>query len=175
MKPQIEFNLRYGIIIGLAGIGYVVAQYLLGFHTTNFKAGQMAGYFAIAIPVVGLYFAVKEKVEIADGKRYGNKEGFGIGLRISAISSILTAIFGYIYNTFINPAFVDQAIVMMRDDLASKGVIPEQIERQVAMIKLLEGPLSIPLNVLSLTLLGGIITWLWSRFLGHKKLPEQAG
>jgi len=167
-----NFNLKYGFIIGLGGIVYLLSQYFLGFHTTNFKAGEIGGFFAILIPVLGLFFAVREKVNTSNGERFSNKEGFAIGLRISAISSLFTSIFGFIYNRYINPKLVDHAIEMMRADLNSKGVIPEQIERQVAMINLLEGPLSIPLNILSLTLLGGIITWLFSRFMGKKILPE---
>ncbi len=134
-KPEI----KYGLIIGLAVAAYVYAEYLLGFHGKYADFGRYTGYASTLIPVIGLYYAMKKKkAELNNTISF--KEAFMTGLIASAIAAAIISGFFYLYNTKINPTWIDKAVDSARKEMVKEKVDPKKIEENIKDLKQIYSP-----------------------------------
>ena len=57
----------YGFLCGLAMSGWIMIEFLLGFHSTSFEIGRYSGYFSVIIPVVFIFVALRERQSQSKG------------------------------------------------------------------------------------------------------------
>lgn len=107
---------------------WVLFEFALGFHTTSIEIGQYSGYFSLIFPLVFIYLALHSRQ-----LHYNNTlpliEGINTGFRLSFFCAIILTLFFYIYNTYINPEWINATIEWQRKKLILSGATNDEIER----------------------------------------------
>ncbi|MHB1049423.1 MAG: DUF4199 domain-containing protein [Bacteroidota bacterium] len=118
----------YGVVCGAGMCCWVLLEYALGFHTTSLEIGQYSGYGAMVFPVVVIFAAMRER-QAAIGTSLPWVDGISIGFRIALFSAILLSLFFYIYNTYINPEWIELTVEWQRKKLIIGGATDDEIGR----------------------------------------------
>ena len=99
-----KVEIKYGLIFTAMGFGWIVLEYLLGFHT-RYKDFQSFVSNLIFFPSV----FIMVKGMLAKRKELGGKMGFGAafqaGFFITLVVAVLSPLTNWIFFTFINPGF----------------------------------------------------------------------
>lgn len=117
----------YGILCGLLMSCWVLIEYVLGFHTTSLDIGQYSGYFAVLIPLIIIFIALSERQKSLN-RPIQFVDGINVGFKIAILSSLVLTIFFYIYNTYINPDWIDRMIDWQRKQMIINGSSPDEIQ-----------------------------------------------
>jgi hypothetical protein len=152
-KPEI----KYGLIIGIGVSLFVLIEYLLGFHTKYLNIGRYTGYASTIIPIVGLYYAIRAKRLENPDKTITFKSAFITGLIASAIASVLISGFFFLYNTQINPGWINKALEADKKQLIKEGVKEKELESSMKLRTELYSPQTQLTSVLFGTLINGAI------------------
>ena len=122
-------ELKWGCLIGLAGLIWLYLSYFLGFHTNGIgKIQLMAGLsFMISLVAYGFALLALVKVEPETSFAEGLKSG-GIMAVIAAVIAVL-AQFGYFH--WINPDWTDYMMEQTRLHFEAAGMSDELVEEQV--------------------------------------------
>jgi uncharacterized membrane protein YfcA len=127
-----KLELKYGLIIGLGTSAYVMVEFLLGFHTTQIEMGQYTGYFAMMIPIIGLYMAIKDKKEMELNDTITLPQALKTALIVNAIATAIITGFWALYFTVINPEFFTYGLEFTRQQVIASGVTPTQLAERMA-------------------------------------------
>ena len=129
MKTEI----KYGLITGAGVCLWVMTVYFLGFHTAPEKMhiGEYSGFFSYIIPIVCLYLGIKNKrdKELGGYIRFG--QGLTTGFLMTLITALITVIFFFIYNKFINTDWMEIGIEYTRKKLVVEGLNPAEISLRI--------------------------------------------
>ena len=117
----------YGLIIAAVSSLYTLVLYFLGYQTDNIATGMNLGYIALLFPIVGIILGMRDAKSDAleDEKPFRYGKSLLQGLFISLFWGLGTALFVYVYYTFINPEFVDYLVDFQKDKMNAQGNIPE--------------------------------------------------
>ena len=132
---MIKTDVKFGIITGIGICAWILTEYLLGFHTTRLSVGQYSSYFAVAIPLVTLYFGIREKRDNYYGGKITVGAGIRTGLMISVISAIITTIFLIIYYNYINPDFIQIGLALQKHRMLVTGRTEMEIAKEMEKIR----------------------------------------
>jgi hypothetical protein len=150
----------YGFISALSGAFLTLILYFAGFHSDPAKltaATWIGGLLGLAIGVTCIVLGVKARraqVPVTEGFGYGS--ALWAGVVISAVSSVLSAIFIYAYYSFINPAFIDIVVQDKMAKLEASGVSSDKIEKAEAGMRMFMGPIPQAISAI----IGGVIVGL---------------
>lgn len=123
----VSVGLRYGLLIGLVSV--MVA---FGSFSLQLQENWGVRLLSIAILVLGVVLAQREfKKQNAGFMSYG--QGLGVALVAGCVVGVLSAVFIYVYITFISPEFQQLLLDKAREGMEAKGVADEQIDQAVAM------------------------------------------
>jgi hypothetical protein len=135
----------YGFISSLAGAFLTLILYFAGLNSDISKlptAQWVGGLLGLAIIVTCMILGMKaRRAEVPPEDDFGFGKSFFTGFMIGMVSNVLSMIFTYVYNTFINPAFVD---IMMQDRLnkiEASGVSGDKLDRAEAMTRSMFNPI----------------------------------
>lgn len=160
-------GLRYGMLTGLVSIIYMFVLFV-----SDLMMNTAAQWGGLIVPIVGIYLAHQSfKLQNAGFMSYG--QGLGIGVLLSAVSGLLTAIFNYIYRTIIDPDMAGRMMESVRAKMEAAGnMTDEQIDSALKMSqKFSAGPIGIVFGVLVTVFTGFIIALIVSAFTKHAQ-PE---
>ena len=132
-----KLALKYGLMITAGWIVWTMLEFLLGFHNERIAVGMVTGWFSVAVPAIVLYYGIKEK---RDKHLNGNltlTDGILTGLSISLVMAISFTTFFLIYNNFINPAWIEMAIIEMTNKLLATNLSDQQIELRMEMFRMM--------------------------------------
>ena len=105
-----------------------------------------------------IFFTKKYRNEMLSGK-ITFSQAFTFGVLLVVLSSVVTSLYSYIFNKFIDPEYASRIMTMMQDKtyqfMSSKGVPEDQIES--AMKKFEEKGIPSPLETLKASLQFGLI------------------
>ena len=121
-------DIFYGMVCGAGMCCWVLLEYALGFHTTSLEIGQYSGYGAMILPVVVIFVAMRER-QSAIGSTLPVVDGISIGFRIALFSALLLSLFFYMYNTYINPEWIELTVDWQRKKLIMGGATDDEIGR----------------------------------------------
>lgn len=114
--------IRYGLILGALAILQILLQFTTGAMFT-------VGIVSMIVSIVGLVWAVKAHRNDDLGGQISLGRAFQVAFGAGAISSVIGAIFNYIYVTVINPNAVEQ-IKQQTEDMMLRMGTPEDVVNQ---------------------------------------------
>lgn len=99
---------RCGILVGLGSFAWILAEYFVGFRTTDFSTHLTTSLFTIAVLIVGIVLAVYYRRSQL-GNRFSFRSGFMTGLGISLVAGLVMVFGQYIYLGVIDPGYLERA------------------------------------------------------------------
>ena len=116
--------LLYGGILGIFTLIHsaIISMLDLNFSTYN----QIINYI---IPVVGLIYCLKAYRKEYLGGIMSYNHALRMAYAIMIITGIITAIYTFIYISYINPDYFREAELVMEEKLLNKGMYPDMIEK----------------------------------------------
>jgi hypothetical protein len=147
----------YGFISALGGAFLTLILFFAGFHSDPAKlaaATWVGGLGGLGIAITCLALGIKaRRQEVPANQEFGYGAALGAGFLISVVSSLLSAIFTYVYYSFINPAFIDIILQDKMAKLEASGVSGDRLDKAEAGMKMFMGPIPQAVSVV----IGGII------------------
>ncbi|MFI5161814.1 MAG: DUF4199 domain-containing protein [Sphingobacteriales bacterium] len=173
MKPTYKYGIITGIMVGLFAIGFFSAfnwfntQYRWGIQAANVRG--ISGLLTIIIQATGIYFSMAGVKQSQSGKiTYG--QSFKAGLTVAIITALITALFGFIYCTIINPGYVEYMVNEARKSMIAAGKSSKQISNDVVGIRWQFSTTGQVVQALvAQTVVGTIISLLMAIFIESKK------
>lgn len=159
-------GLRYGLLTGLVSIIISFGMFAAQMEDSPLK------YIGYVVMIGGLVMAMRYyKANNLGYMSYG--EGLGIGIMVSAVVGVLSAIFTYVYMNIIDTDAVGRMMEKTRAGMEARGGLSdEQIDQSLAMAgKFMNGPFMVVAVVLSSILVGLLLSLIISAFIKHTK-PE---
>jgi len=158
---------RYGLITGLVSV--IIT---FGIYALQLEQQPVARFATMVVLVVGIILAQRSfKAENAGFMSYG--QGLGVGLTVSGMVGLLSAIFMYVYTNFVDPDLMTRIMEKARADMEAKGSMSDaQIDQAMALsAKFTTGPIMLAFTVLGSILIGLIISLIASAFIKNPQ-PE---
>lgn len=158
---------RYGLLTGLVSI--IIS---FGIYALQLEQNPVVRFLTMAVLVVGIILAMRNfKEQNAGFMNYG--QGLSVGMTVSGVVGILSAIFVYVYTTFVDPDMMMRVMEKARADMEAKGTMSDaQIDQAMAMSsKFMTGPFMLLFTVLGTILIGLLISLIAAAFVKNPK-PE---
>jgi hypothetical protein len=167
IKPSVSsVGLRFGLIFCLISILFTVMVQVLDVP----MAARNATNLVLAVVfIVTIVLAHKHYKDRGDGfMSYG--QGFGIGAIISILGSVVSAIFIYVYFSYLDPDIMSQVMDESREQWEAQGMTDEQMEMAEGFVS----PGFISTMVFLMYCIGGIIISLLVPIFTQKNSPDTA-
>jgi len=161
MNPPVQ--IKYGVIVGIGVSAWVLLEFLLGFHTSLMHVGQYTGYISIIVPILGIYFGLKE---IKKQEAFGFWNGVKHGMLIVSLASVIITMFFYGYNTIIHPEWLDRGIEFQTQQMRAQGISEGNItDMTLQMREFYTSPAQYPAIFLGILLQGIILSMIIAAFM----------
>ena len=118
-------ELKWGLILGGCVSLWIMLEFLLGFHTTRMAYGVYSGYVASLIPLIVMWYGIKAKKIQLGTLRF--LQGFTSGILMVFIAALFVTGFFYVYNVYINPAWMENGFQFVQHQLTLQGMNESQI------------------------------------------------
>ncbi len=166
--------LKYGLIGGLLLVAISLLMDLLGFSDpANRGTNWLVTVISIAVFVWALFTAIRsERADRGGAINFGG--AFKVAFTTTLIIAVISAIYMFVYVSFINPDIMEQAREMAMENLASQGFSDEMIEEQMAMMENMMSPAMMTLWGFLGNLIMGIIISLIGAAVLKKESNEGA-
>jgi zinc transporter ZupT len=167
-KPSsARIALKWGVISAVITIIYSVVLFMTGQHLKN----QALSYVSYVFLLGGMILAMKEYRSL-NNDFMGFGEGLGLGTLLSAVSSLISSIFSFLYITFIDPTIMQQINDMQREQMESRGMTQEQVDQAMEMVSKFTSPgMIFIIGVLGAIFFGFILSLIVSAVMKKDK-PE---
>jgi len=157
---SMKLTMTYGLYLGAISVvsSLIIWATSLIEHLGIFGS-VLIGVFQIALLAFLLvYFTKRYRDTLLDGKiTFG--QAFTFGVLLVVFSSVISALFSYILNKYIDPEYMKRVMTMIQDKtyqiLANSGLSQDQIDAQMASIE--NKGISSPMETLVTSLEGGLI------------------
>jgi len=176
----LKLSMAYGLY--LAAISIVISIIIWAANLMEFM-GLFGTIFIGIIQLVILvflliYFTKLYRTNLLEGKiTFG--QAFVFGVLLVVLSSVLTSIYSYIFNKYIDPEYAQRIMTMLQDKtyqyMTSKGVSEDQIESTMKNFenKGIPTPLETLVSSLKFGLIGGAIMSLISSAIIKKNAIKE--
>ncbi len=128
-----KIELKWGLILGLCVSLWVMFEFLLGFHTTRMEYGVYSGYIASLIPLICLWYGVREVKKKFPQMRF--LQGFASGMCMVFFAALIVTSFFYVYNVYINPVWMDNGYRYVELQLNASGMNQTQMSEQLVQLR----------------------------------------
>ncbi|OIR07363.1 hypothetical protein GALL_106190 [mine drainage metagenome] len=136
-------SLVFGAISAVSSAALYLIAFLLGYQTTNIANGQWFAVLYFLVPIVVLYFGMREAREGRQDKSaaYPYSQALVSAVTISCFAGVFFAIYLYVHFAFINTNFVQYYSEFTRNKMEALGkMTPDQIDAMVKMQARFMGP-----------------------------------
>jgi prepilin signal peptidase PulO-like enzyme (type II secretory pathway) len=176
---SLKLTMTYGIY--LAGISIVLSLIIwatnLIEHLGLFGSVLIGLLQIVMLAFLLVYFTKQYRDTLFDGKiTFG--QAFTFGVLLVVFSSVISALFSYILNKYIDPEYMQRVMTMIQDKtyqlLANNGLSQEQIDSQMARLenKGIPSPMESLVSSLEGGLIGGAIMSLISSAIVKKNVKD---
>jgi hypothetical protein len=155
--------LNHGLIFGVILVIMQLVMWMTGFMPVGIGKGLMILVVTFAIYIFGIFWFTKNYRNTFLGGYISYGDAFLYGLAVFMIATIVTAIYSFIFNSFIDPEYTGRIVKASADwtegYMRSKGVPESQISSALEKIssKELPTPISSSLKSIGFGLIGGAI------------------
>jgi len=140
MKNFLKWGLIIVIISIVTGlIGFLTAGEFDPATGSRGMVSQVMGWISMVAGIVCLFLGIKEKRD-NDPSDFTFGRGWTEGFLISAVSSVLSGIWTYIYFSFIDTELIPQMKEFTLSQMASGGMEPEKVEQAQSMMDMSFSP-----------------------------------
>lgn len=172
MKPPVV----YGIALALASAFLTLALYFLGLHSDAAKLTQAQWISNLGLLVIGITCTVLgikgQRAETPAAQDFSYGRALGAGVIVAVVAGVIGIVTGWFYFQIINPGFRDLIIQAQLDQMAAKGMNPDQLEKAEKGIRFIMQPITLTLfSFLGSVFWGTIISLVAAAFL---KRPARA-
>jgi ABC-type nitrate/sulfonate/bicarbonate transport system permease component len=135
MKPY----LKYGLISAITGICITLLVYVLGWDKS--PSGRYLGWLSFPVTIVLMVMCVRECRQTLYEGFISFGQAFKNLFLMILISSVLAALFMYVYTGFINPSLIDYILEQQELAMEERGMDQSQIDQAIAISKIFITPL----------------------------------
>jgi hypothetical protein len=156
-----QIGLKYGIIIGLV---FIIYGMIIEFLGLDIEIAQKFNYLSYVFLVIGLVLAHKAFKEGGDGFM-SIGQGLKIGMLISLVAGLLSAIFTYAYIKFIDDSMLTKIKDLQIEKMEEQGMDDAQIEQAMEIAGKFMSAEMIPVwAILGMLFIGFILSLIVSLF-----------
>ncbi len=157
---RMKLTMTYGIY--LAAISIVISLFIwatsLIEHLGLFGSAFIGAFQFVLVAFLLVYFTKRYRDILFDGKiTFG--QAFTFGVMLVVFSSVISALYSYILNKYIDPDYMHRVMAMIQDKtyqmLSNQGLSQDQID--ATMVKFEQKGIPSPMETLVSSLQGGII------------------
>ncbi len=157
---------RYGLLTGLVSV--IVS---FGIYALELEQNSVVRFATIAVLILGVILAMRD-FKLRNGGFMGYGQGLGVGVTVASVVGLLSAIFTYVYTTFMDPEVMTRMMDKARADMEAKGMPDAQIDQAMAFsAKFTTGPIMLLFTFLGSILIGLLISLIAAAFVKNTK-PE---
>lgn len=172
---KLKTELKYGLLISLAGFGWVMLEYLFGFHDRFVDAhAYVVVLGALGIPAYGLWLTLKEK-QTSD-YRYIGPMKFGQGVKAGVLTSLVAGVTGIFFSIIFSkllsshwPEFMASHLMQFGSATATSGPTGDLLANATPYFSIKSYFLQ---SFLTVFIVGGIISLFLSAILTKKKFTH---
>ncbi len=124
--------IRYGMMAGFITMFLTTINFLYLLNI-SYPAFMVGGFLMFVAPIV-FYFLVAKRQRAIMGGSLGLKDTFQAIFIVVLISSTIAAVYGMIYNNFIDPDFVSRMKKVMQDFFMQSKMPEEKIDEILANV-----------------------------------------
>ena len=122
-----KIGVKFGLIQGLISIAF-----FLMLDMTNQATGQGGQWGGLIILIAIIFFAQNEYKKQGDGfMNFGS--GVTIGTYVTAVASVLSSIFTYLYISFVSTDFIEKIRETQIMQLEEQGLEDDEMERAMVL------------------------------------------
>jgi len=111
-----QVGIRYGLILGLTSVGISLVAFI-----ADLRENLIVNILGTVVTIAFLVIAIKYYRDQNNGYiKFG--QGFGIGMIVSAISSLLSGLFLLVYLKFINKAIFEEILDKAHQEWEKAGM-----------------------------------------------------
>lgn len=173
MKPSVKCGIITGIAVGLFVItcfsifNWLNSQLNWGMQPATIRG--LSGLLTIVIQGTGIFLSMKGTKAAQNGQlNYG--QAVKAGVTVAVITALITALFGFIYCTVINPGYADYMVNEARRAMIASGKSAKQIADELVNVTREFSTAGQVIEALvAQTVVGTIISLIMSLFTKSKK------
>lgn len=165
-KPSTaRIALKWGVITSVIIIVYSVFLFMTGLQLKNNSLSYVSYLFLLG----GIILALKE-YRTLNNEFLGFGEGLGLGTLMSAVTSLISSIFSFLYVTFIDTTIMQQVMDMQREQMEARGMTQEQVEQAMEMVGKFTSPgMIFVIGLLAFIFFGFILSLIVSAVMKKEK------
>ncbi|MFY8110225.1 MAG: DUF4199 domain-containing protein [Bacteroidia bacterium] len=162
--------IKFSIIYALANIGMALVLYILEVMDKSW----MITILSLAVNTAILFFAMKSRKNdtLAGFMTFG--QGFGTGMLIMIFGGLITAVYTFVFYSFIDPDFINKMLEISRTEMLKKDMSDEQIEQALEMSKKFMSPIMMTIFAYLGSLFFGLIISLVLAAVNKRENPNAA-
>jgi len=168
-KPNVWKNaMNGGIIVGVVLIIYSILMYFLDLSLEKWVSWVSYIFFIGGI----VYTTIQYRDNVLGGS-ISYAQALGFGVLVMFFASILTAVYSFVFMTYIDPDFVGKIMEMTQQQMLDQGLSEEQVEQAMEMQKGFMKPgIMALITVPTYAFIGFIFSLITSIFLKKEGVPE---
>lgn len=127
-------ELKYGFFTSFILFVWMIIVYTLlipNFH----ELGMYVGIVSVMIPVIGIYYGIKERRDKTNFGYIIYRDAFRTGIVITFIMAVMIVVFTYVYYEYINPNYVNYLAAETEKKLIQKNAGRDEINAAVIITK----------------------------------------
>ena len=127
-------ELKYGFFTSFILFVWMIIVYTLlipNFH----ELGMYVGIVSVMIPVIGIYYGIKERRDKTNFGYIIYRDAFRTGIVITFIMAVMIVVFTYVYYEYINPNYVNYLAAETEKRLIQKNAGRDEINAAVTITK----------------------------------------
>ncbi len=168
-KKNSIFNhaLTYGAIVGIALIIWTILLFIM-----DLSFNKWLGYVSYLFIIAGIILGMKSYRDNVQGGFINYGKALGIGVLISLIAGIISALYFLIHINFVDTEFLAKSQQFTEEQMLSKGLTEEQVEMQIEMTsKFMRPGFMFIMSIVGNVFMGTIISLIIAAFVKKDENP----
>lgn len=167
-------TLLYALVMAVAQIVVSLISFFLGYQTDKMSSGGWFGFVQVAVTIAILILGIKAVRDEQEGKYLSYGKGVGTGVLIVLYSTVIIAIYTYVYLIYINPSFSDFFIATSRAKWIAGGMSETQMENAEKGVRwFTKPPIWTAIGTIFNLIIGTVLSLIIAAFL--KRNPPEGG
>ena len=167
-------TLLYALVMAVAQIVVSLISFFLGYQSDKISSGGWFAFVQVAVTIAILIFGIIAVRDEREGNYLSYGKCVGTGFLIVLYSTVIVAIYTYIYLIYINPSFPDFFVGASRAKWIADGMTETKMETAEKGVRwLTKPPIWTAIGTAYNIVIGTVLSLIISAFL--KRNPPEDG